>query len=368
MSKNINRMSEDKKVRFFNSFLALPKGNSIYEICELISTNSLKGRTFLIVQYTNPKSKKFRLQSFTTGEAVKIDGVINHSHEKIILKASTSKENYIKKLHELKCEIQLGNIYEINFCMEFYAEKVKIDPMNIFYRLNELAKAPYSYLVKLNDEYIICASPELFLKKEGNILSSKPIKGTASRGKNVKEDEKLKEELFLSVKERTENVMAVDVARNDLSIIAERGSVEVNKLYNIESYETMHQMVSTVKCKMPACRQGRADGKWQMDDVIDATFPMASMTGAPKKSAMNFIDKYEDFERKYYSGAMGMIDEKGDFELCVIIRSIFYNEKTGRLSIAVGSAITHLCDPEKEYEECLLKANTMLRALGAVIR
>jgi para-aminobenzoate synthetase component 1 len=229
----------------------------------------------------------------------------------------------------------------------------------VYLKLNELTLAPYSSLAKIGDDYIICASPELFLKRTGKELITKPIKGTAPRGKSKEEDERLKEELYTSKKERTENVMAVDVARNDLSVIASRGSVSVNKLYNIESYQTVHQMVSTVKCELKE--------NISFQDIIQATFPMASMTGAPKISAMNLIDEYEGFERKYYSGAMGRVEENGDFEFCVIIRSIFYNQRTKRLSIAVGSAITHLCDPEKEYEECLLKANALLRALNATL-
>ena len=165
--------------------------------------------------------------------------------------------------------------------------------------------------------------------------------------------------MFNSEKERTENVMAVDVARNDLSIIAKKGTVAVNKLYTIESFETLHQMVSTVSCQIKETTS--------FEDIINATFPMASMTGAPKISAMKLINEFENFERNYYSGAMGLIEENGDFELSVNIRSIFYNQRSKRLSIAVGSAITHLCDAEKEYDECLLKANALLQALNAKI-
>ena len=225
--------------------------------------------------------------------------------------------------------------------------------------MQKLAKAPYAALVKLGDEFIISASPELFLEKKGNVVFTKPIKGTIRRGNTHEEDEALKNELFTSIKERTENVMAVDVARNDLSRFAKKGTVTVNKLYNIETFETVHQMVSTVSCEMK-------DGI-SFDEMMDATFPMASMTGAPKIRAMQLIDEFENFERRYYSGAMGLIDEQEDFRLSVIIRSIFYNQSTRSLSIAVGGAITYLCNPEKEYEECLLKANAMLRVLNAGI-
>jgi para-aminobenzoate synthetase component 1 len=277
----------------------------------------------------------------------------------LFLSSNTSKEQYIKKVNALKQHIQQGNIYEINYCIEFFAENVEIDPLSVFIKLKQLTKAPYCNLVKLNNDFIISASPELFLKKEENKLFTKPIKGTIKRGLSTEEDEELKLKLYTSSKERTENVMAVDVARNDLSILAKKGSVAVNKLYNIESFETVHQMVSTVSCELK--------DNTSFETIINATFPMASMTGAPKISAMKLIDEFEDFGRNYYSGAMGLMDEKGDFELSVMIRSIFYNQQTQRLSIAVGSAITHLCDPEKEYEECLLKASALLKALNAEI-
>ena len=277
----------------------------------------------------------------------------------ILLHSKTSKEKYIQNLIALKQHIQQGNIYEINYCIEFFAEDVEMDPLSVFLKLNELSKAPYACLVKLNDDFIISASPELFLKKEGNLLSTKPIKGTAKRGQTKEEDEILKNNLYHNLKERTENVMAVDVARNDLSQLAKKGTVHVNKLYNIETFETVHQMVSTVSCELKE--------NTSFEKIIEATFPMASMTGAPKLRAMQLIDEFEDFERKNYSGAMGIVDEKEDFTLAVNIRSIFYNQKTKRLSIAVGSAITYLCEPEKEYDECLLKAKALLKALNAGI-
>ena len=149
--------------------------------------------------------------------------------------------------------------------------------------------------------------------------------------------------------------MIVDVARNDLSRIAKKGSVIVEKLYNIETYEQVHQMVSTVGCEL------RDNISFQ--DILHATFPMASMTGAPKIRAMQLIDNFENYSRGPYSGCMGYIKENGDFDLNVLIRSIFYNEKESYLSFSVGSAITAMCDPEKEYEECLLKAAALKKAL-----
>lgn len=273
----------------------------------------------------------------------------------IALIAKTSKEEYIKNVTKLKEHIQNGDIYEINYCITFEAKNALINPIEIYSRLNNISKAPYSALVKLDDKYIISASPELFLSKRGNKLITKPIKGTIKRGTTTEEDEKLKSELFNSIKERTENVMIVDVARNDLSRIAKKGTVKVEKLYDIETYEQVHQMVSTVSCELKE--------NIPFDDIIKATFPMASMTGAPKIRAMELIDDFETNSRGPYSGCIGYIKENGDFDLSVLIRSIFYNENESYLSFSVGSAITAMCDPEKEYEECLLKAAALKKVL-----
>jgi para-aminobenzoate synthetase component 1 len=316
---------------------------------------------FVLIPYQNPKIKKPSPLFFSVSETHEIDirNLLSQTlHTPIRLKSKTSRQEYIKHIRGLKEEIQRGNIYEINYCIQFVAENVNIDPWSVFLKLSELSKAPYPYLLKIEDEIILCASPELFLKKSGQQIQTKPIKGTIRRGRSAAEDETLMNTLQTSLKERTENVMAVDVARNDLSMFAAKGSVHVNQLYNIETFETVHQMVSTVSCEI---REGTS-----FTDIINATFPMASMTGAPKWSAMQLIDETENFERKYYSGAMGFMKNE-DFDLCVIIRSIFYNLQTKTLSIAVGGAITYLSDPEKEYEECLLKAGALLKALNATI-
>lgn len=332
-----------------------------YYLYQLAAYPTYKLNSFVLLPYRNPQKEQTRQLFFDIihQNKIEIGPKANGLRNKILLKAKTPKETYLKNLVGLKQHIQNGNIYEINYCIEFYADDVEIDPIETFIHLNTISKAPYASLVKLKDDFIIGASPELFLKKEGDILFTKPIKGTSKRGNNKIEDELLKDNLFNSLKERTENVMAVDVARNDLSRIAQKGTVSVNKLYNIESYETVHQMVSTVSCNIKETTN--------FNHIVEATFPMASMTGAPKIMAMQLIDEHENFERNFYSGAMGIIDEKGDFTLSVNIRSIFYNQVTKRLSIAVGSAITYLCDPAKEYSECLLKAEGLLKALNAEI-
>lgn len=289
---------------------------------------------------------------------------IDHTHleeietslQNICIKETISKEKYIEKVNAIKQHIQQGDIYEINFCMTFEAHDITINPLTIYKKLNSISHAPYSALAKFNSQYIISSSPELFLTKRENKLITKPIKGTAKRGKNEKEDTDIKKELQANLKERTENVMIVDVARNDLSRIAKKGTVNVDKLYDIESYQQVHQMVSTVSCVLK--------DNITFEDIINATFPMASMTGAPKIRAMELIDEYELYNRGPYSGALGYINKNGDFDLNVLIRSIFYDEEKHYLSFTVGSAITAMCNAEDEYEECLLKAKAMMEVLN----
>lgn len=273
----------------------------------------------------------------------------------IELRQTVEKETYLKNVDALKQHIQAGDIYEINYCISFEAFNAEIDPADIYRKLNTISHASYSALVKLDKQYIISSSPELFLSKKGSRLITKPIKGTAKRSTDPMEDEAIKNRLYLDKKERNENVMIVDVARNDLSRLAKKGTVRVDKLFNIESYKQVHQMVSTVSCELEENRS--------FNDIINATFPMASMTGAPKIRAMQLADTYELYNRSCYSGALGYIEPNGNFDLNVLIRSIFYDEEKKYLSFTVGSAITALCVAEDEYKECLLKAKAMIEVL-----
>lgn len=354
-------MFDFNKYEFPERFLitdldGIPKGFELHKVVGIKPNANL----FCAIPYQNYFKKKIDISYF---ELLNEEEIIYNSETvllpeiKFVLK--TTKQNYIEKVIALKNEIKLGNVYEINYCIEFFAEAKNLNVLQVFKNLAGISKAPYCQLFKINDEVVISASPELFLKREGNKLFTKPIKGTIKRSTDLVEDINLKNQLFNNLKDRTENVMAVDVARNDLSVIAKRGTVEVNELYKIESFENVHQMVSTVGCELK-------DGI-TFEEIIAATFPMASMTGAPKISAMNLIDEYEDFERNYYSATAGIIAANGDFELPVLIRSIFYNTKTNLVSICVGGAITRLSNPEEEWEECILKAKNMLLAINGRI-
>ncbi len=332
--KLIVETQEKNSVEVEFGYLLYPETNKKTEI------NLFKGK--LIHADTAPE----KFSSFFPSELKHKIGTINFP----------DKKHYLEKVKKLKHHIQLGNIYEINYCIQFTAEEVEINPYQLFLKLNAVSEAPHACLAKFDDDWIICSSPERFIQRSGNKLITQPIKGTARRGSNLAEDEHLKNNLKNSLKEKTENVMIVDVARNDLSRIAEKGSVQVEELFGVYSYRQVHQMISTVSCTI--------DKTCSFDEIINATFPMASMTGAPKIRAMQLIDEFENFKRNFYSGSIGFIDKSGDFDFNVVIRSMVYNERNKTISFSVGSAITSMCEPEKEWEECMIKADALLKLLN----
>ena len=276
-----------------------------------------------------------------------------------LLQTTVSKKKYIENVLALKKHIQLGNIYEINYCIPFIAENIEIDSFLIWERLCKISPMPFSAFIDHQDFAIISASPERFIKKKASHLFIQPMKGTKAKGKTNEEDDILVEELKNDPKEKSENVMIVDLTRNDLSKVAERGSVTVNKLFGVYSYRSIHQMISTVSCTI--------DKNTSFIDIVKATFPMGSMTGAPKSRAVDLIDEFENFSRGSFSGMMGYIDPNGDFDFNVMIRTIFYDKIRKKIFVAVGSAITSKSDVEKEYEECLIKLQPLLQALNASI-
>ena len=266
-----------------------------------------------------------------------------------------SKDSYIEKVNKILEHIHIGDMYEANFCMEFFAENAIINPLEKFQKLNEISKAPFSVFFKNHKHYLLSASPERYLKKVEETIISQPIKGTSKRSSDPVEDEKSKQFLESDSKERAENIMITDLVRNDLSHTAQKGSVEVTELCKIYSFLQVHQMISTITSKL--------DPQYVPIDVLKTTFPMGSMTGAPKISVMKIIENLEETKRGLYSGAVGYFTPEGDFDFNVVIRSILYNQENQYVSFSVGSAITAQSDPEKEYEECLLKAKAMHEVL-----
>lgn len=272
------------------------------------------------------------------------------------IKSRLERSEYISIINRLKQHILRGDCYEINYCQEFYATDSTIDPLEIYQLLSAVSPNPFSAFYRVEDKWMICASPERFLKKEGRQILSQPIKGTSTR---IQGDETMdahkKEDLFNSSKDRSENVMVVDLVRNDLAKVCEEGSVKVDELYGIYSFPQVHQMISTVS--------GKLKEDVSFEDIILATFPMGSMTGAPKRRVMELIEQYELTRRGIFSGALGYISPTGDFDFNVIIRSIFYNSTSRYVSFLAGSGITFYSDPEKEWEECLVKAAAMKEVL-----
>lgn len=304
-------------------------------------------------EYTTQK-KAEEIYNLCTGSTSK-NQKKDLTKDKINIQSRFTKAEYTDAVNHLKEHIRKGDIYEVNFCQEFYAEKTILHTANVFEKLNDISKAPFSAYCKFNNRYALCASPERFIKKNGNQLISQPIKGTIKRSANQTEDEQLKVKLQTDTKERSENIMIVDLVRNDLSRIAKPGSVKVNELMGIYTFKQVHQLISTIECELKE--------NILFTDIIKSTFPMGSMTGAPKVSAMKLIDEYERTQRGLYSGAIGYITPDGDFDFNVVIRSILYNAENNYVSFTVGSAITDKSDANEEYEECLLKAKAMFEVL-----
>ena len=280
---------------------------------------------------------------------------VQQSNDPIKIKLQIHKDDYFKKVNTMLSHIHRGDIYEANFCQEFYAEGSEINPLETFKKLNLISKPPFATFLKFDDKYLLSASPERYITKTGNSVISQPIKGTAKRSLDAVEDKKLKEELSKDEKERSENIMIVDLVRNDLSHTATKGSVKVEELCKVYSFLQVHQMISTISSKV--------DAKTSPVDIIKTTFPMGSMTGAPKISAMKIIENLEETKRGLYSGSVGYFAPNGDFDFNVIIRSILYNATKKYISYSVGSAITSKSNPLKEYEECLIKAKAMREVL-----
>ncbi len=256
-----------------------------------------------------------------------------------------SKKDYLSHVQEIQKLIQRGNIYEINFCQEFYTY-AEMDPYSVFQIMNQRSPSPFTAFIRYADRFLLSASPERFLKKENSLIISQPMKGTSAKGTNISQDHALKKQLYASIKEQSENIMIVDLVRNDLSRIAEKKSVKVEELCGIYSFPHVHQMISTITAQL---------NTESFLDIVKATFPMGSMTGAPKIEAMKIIEEHESTKRGLYSGAVGYISPGMNFDFNVVIRSLQFHAGKNYLSYLVGSAITVLSDPLEEYEECLTK-------------
>lgn len=267
------------------------------------------------------------------------------------------RKEYLETIETLRRHIKDGDCYEINYCNEGYTQDSDIEPLAVFNALNKLSPAPFAAFYRYGTQYMMCSSPERYLQKKGNRVLSQPIKGTARRDKDKLKDEAIKTALSESIKERAENVMIVDLVRNDLAHSCETGSVKVDELFGIYSFPQVHQMISTIS--------GTLKASAGFTTAIRHSFPMGSMTGAPKVKVMQLIDQYERARRGLYSGTVGYISPAGDIDLNVVIRSLFYNKDTAYLSYHTGGAITYDSAPLQEWEEMRLKAWALERIFAA---
>jgi para-aminobenzoate synthetase component 1 len=324
------------------------------EVIVFISENELK--IGLIGENHEEVLKEILSQKLTfTGNRnnAKSGGTISLSNP---VRSRFTRDHYIETVNKLRDHILRGDCYEINFCQEFYIPEIDIDPLKIFTELDKTSPNPFAAFYKYNDKYCLCASPERYLRKQGRELISQPIKGTIIRDRlNEEKDKVNKNRLLNSEKEKAENVMVVDLVRNDLSKVSREGSVTVKELFGIYSFPQVHQMISTIRGEL------REDLNWI--EALRQCFPMGSMTGAPKKRVIELIEKYELSRRGIFSGAIGYVDPEENFDFNVVIRSIVYNKASGYLSFQAGSAITYASDAAAEYEECLLKASAIKKVL-----
>lgn len=272
------------------------------------------------------------------------------------IRSRLSEMDYIELIEKIKAHIRRGDCYELNFCQEFFVENAAINPLHVYSKLQEVSPNPFSAFYKINDNYCLCASPERYLQKKGLQLISQPIKGTSARSNDAQADQSNKAYLVSSQKEKSENVMIVDLVRNDLSKVCEEGSVIVEELFGIYAFPQVYQMISTIK--------GTLAKHVKLTEALAATFPMGSMTGAPKKKVMELIEKYEGGPRGLFSGSIGYINPEGDFDFNVVIRSIFYNSSKKYLSYWAGGGITFYSDPKAEYQECLAKVEAIKKVLA----
>lgn len=273
------------------------------------------------------------------------------------VQSNMSREEYLNKVGIIKEAIRNGNLYQANLTRKFFGD-IKIENGNefdVFAKLCEISPAPYSAFIKFNDYYIISSSPENFLNIDcdGNV-ETRPIKGTSARSSDVEEDKELRERLSNSQKDRAENLMIVDLSRNDLSRSCVAGSVKVDKLFEVKTYNTIHHMVSTVS--------GRKLAEKSALDVVKGSFPPGSMTGTPKIKAMQLCSGLENVKRGVYSGALGWFGGDGSADLSVVIRTIILHQ--GKFEFQVGGAIVNDSEAQKELQETYTKAKAIMEVLA----
>lgn len=275
------------------------------------------------------------------------------------INARLSKQEYFDKFQKIQAYIEQGEISEINFCQEFYASATLENPLAVYQHLNEISKPPFAAYLRMNDKYVLCASPERYLSNTNGKLKTQPIKGTAKRKENIEEDELARKALEEDRKEILENTITTEMIVEELQAIAKKGSVQITELCKTYTFKQVHQLISTIVCDLKP--------ELHPVDAISGTYPMGSMTGIPKENSLAIIEELENFNRSLYSGSIGYFTPKDDFDFNVVIRSILYNAKNKYVSFSAGGAITALANPESEYKECLVKVKAMEEVLGSIV-
>lgn len=310
---------------------------------------------------TLSKNNEFKVYGVSEAELFKLLDTVNEKDSKPIvtfsaISASLTEEEHHQRVRDIKREISEGNMYEMNLCLEHVLEDFECkQPFELFHKLTRTSPTPFSAYVQLNHKHVLCASPERFLTTLNNRVYSQPIKGTSKRYENFAQNQESRLHLANSIKERAEHIMIVDLVRNDLSKLCKVGSIQVDELFEIYGYKHVNQMISTIS--------GELESSPNFVEAIKATYPMGSMTGAPKHIVMKFIDALETAARGWYSGTIGYIQPDGNFDSNVVIRSLLYDSEKRVAKFSVGGAITFDSDPTLEYEECLLKSEAIRSVL-----
>ncbi len=310
-------------------------------------------QNYLVIEAEDVQKAFFNFQNIKSNKAQNALPVQASTHNES-WQFHFSKEDYLSTIDIIQEHIKAGDCYEMNFCIEAFKTQ-KIDPIRIFQKLNRLNPAPFAAYYRNENAYLICASPERFLIKDKTSLKAQPIKGTGKRGRNAVDDEQEKLNLKQSKKDQAENIMIVDLMRNDMAKSCTTGSIQVDELFGIYTFAHVHQMISTVS--------GHLKNNISIQEILNHSFPMGSMTGAPKVRVMQLTEQYEKSRRGIFSGAVGYVNPDGDFDWNVVIRSLMYNEETHYLSYQTGGAITYDSVPEMEWDELKLKAKAMEAAL-----
>ena len=276
----------------------------------------------------------------------------DRQNKEITLKSNFTPEEYMKAVNRVREYIAAGDVFQVNLSQRFEAD-LKIPPYELYKRLRIVNPAPFASYLNFPDVAIVSASPERFLKVQSDMVETRPIKGTRPRGRDSVEDERLAHELTHSTKDRAENMMIVDLERNDLGRVCHYGTVKVTELATLETFPTVFHLTSTIVGRL---RRGKSN-----IDLLKATFPGGSITGAPKVRAMEIIDELEPTKRSVYTGSIGYLSFNEDMDINIVIRTFLI--KKGKAYFQVGGGIIYDSDPEAEYMETLDKARALIRAL-----